>query len=345
MAERSLTILLLAVLLVFPADLKAQDPGHEHNLFNELFGDGEGQFVCYNRVHRNFYLAIFFSVAGLAVVGFSRYHIKKKAARELEKKNTIIAEKNKDILDSINYAKRIQSAILPADEVVGKLLSDHFIVYQPKDIVSGDFYWVGENGSKIMLAAVDCTGHGVPGALLSMIGHNALNKTVNQQGRTKPDEILAAIHREVVSTLGQDGRTDLKDGMDIAFCTYHKDSGMLEFAGAFNPVFIVRKNSILEEIKGDRHAIASAAASAKGFTLHSVQLEKGDMFYLLSDGFSDQFGGKDGKKFKVSRIKELLISVHDQPMNEQRKVIERTIEEWRGSLEQIDDIMVIGVGV
>lgn len=345
MAIRPLQTLLLASLLILSFDLKAQEVGHEHNLFNELFGDGEGQFVCYNRVHRNFYLAIFFSVAGLAVVGFSRYHIKKKAARELEKKNNIIAEKNKDILDSINYAKRIQSAILPANDLVEKLLPDHFVLYKPKDIVSGDFYWIGENGSKVLIAAVDCTGHGVPGALLSMIGHNALNKVVNQDGLTKPAEILAAMHREVVATLGQDGRTDLKDGMDVSLCAYHKATGMLEFAGAYNPVFIVRKNNSLEELKGDRHAIASAGAAEKGFTNHQVQLEKGDAFYLLSDGLSDQFGGKDGKKFKVSRFKGLLTSVHGHPMSEQRRVIERAIEEWRGSLEQIDDIMVIGVRI
>lgn len=337
--------MLLAFLLMISFVSRAQDTGHEHNLFNELFGDSEGQFVCYNRVHRNFYLAIFFSVAGLAVVGFSRYHIKKKSARELEKKNTIIAEKNKDILDSINYAKRIQSAILPADNIVSGLLPDNFIVYKPKDIVSGDFYWVSQSDHKVMIAAVDCTGHGVPGALLSMIGHNALNKAVNQDGLTRPDEILTSMHHEVVATLGQDGRTDLKDGMDIALCTYHQKLGTLEFAGAFNPVFIVRKDGSLQEIKGDRYAIASAGAGEKGFTHHTVQLEKDDVFYLLSDGFSDQFGGKDGKKFKVSRIKELLASIHYKPMQEQREVIERTIEEWRGNLEQIDDIMVIGVRV
>ena len=345
MTSRSISALLVLFLVLITLSAPAQEAEHEHNLYNELFGDGEGQFVCYNRVHRNFYLVIFFSVAGLAVVGFSRYHIKKKAARELEKKNAIIAEKNKDILDSINYAKRIQSAILPGKDVVEKLFPDHFILFKPKDIVSGDFYWVSGNGNKSMIAAVDCTGHGVPGALLSMIGHNALNKTVNQEGLTKPDKVLSAIHREVISTLGQDGRTDLKDGMDIALCTYHNDSGLLECAGAFNSVLIVRKDSTLEEIKGDRHAIASAVASEKGFTLNSIQLQKGDVFYLLSDGFSDQFGGKDGKKFKISRIKELLLQIHNKPVSEQHRIIETTIEEWRGDLEQIDDVMVIGVRV
>ena len=344
MITRSFIPMLLFFLLI-SAEGRAQEQAHEHNLFNELFGDGEGQFVCYNRVHRNFYMAIFFSVAGLAVVGFSRYHIKKKAAHELEKKNAIIAEKNKDIMDSINYAKRIQSAILPVDDIVTNLFPDHFIVYKPKDIVSGDFYWVSKKNNKTLIAAVDCTGHGVPGALLSMIGHNALNKAVNQDGLTDPSAILSAVHREVVSTLGQDGRTDLKDGMDIALCAYDNDQRILEFAGAFNPVFIMRTSSELQEIKGDRHAIASAVAGEKGFTKHVVQLNEGDMFYLLSDGFSDQFGGKDGKKFKVSRIKELFANIHKKPAPEQKAIIERTIEEWRGNLEQIDDVMVIGVRV
>jgi serine phosphatase RsbU (regulator of sigma subunit) len=317
---------------------------HEHNFYNELFGDGEDSFVCYNRVHRNFYVSIFGAVACLAVVGFSRYRIKKRAAVELERKNAVIEEKNKDITDSIRYAKRIQSAILPPEGHIENIFPDHFILYEPKDIVSGDFYWAGMRGGKAMIAAVDCTGHGVPGAFLSIIGHNGLNKAVNQEGLTKPSEILDALNREVTATLRQGNNAELKDGMDIAFCTYDKINGTLQFAGAFNSLYVMR-NGALEEVKADRWAVGSMEKTAGSFTNHEVIISRGDVFYLFSDGYGDQFGGKDGKKFKMSRMKELLVSIHQKPMKEQQSIIERTLEEWRGNLEQVDDVLVIGVRV
>jgi serine phosphatase RsbU (regulator of sigma subunit) len=336
----------LLILLLFTASFPvvAQEQ-HKHNFYNTLFGDGEDSFVCYNRVHRNFYAAIFFTVAGLAVVGFSRYRVKKKAAVELSRKNAIIEEKNKDITDSIRYAKRIQAAILPPSPMVRSCFPDHFILYRPKDIVSGDFYWVAGHAGKVMIAAVDCTGHGVPGAFLSIIGHSALNKAVKQEGLTRPSDILEALNREVTLTLRQDGNAELKDGMDIALCAYDAAAGTLQFAGAFNPLFVVR-NGALEEIKGNRNPVGSTVKGETPiFTNHELKVSKGDVFYLFSDGYSDQFGGKDGKKFKISRMKELLVEVHNKPLDAQQALIERALEDWRGNLEQVDDVLVIGVRI
>jgi serine phosphatase RsbU (regulator of sigma subunit) len=348
--------ILLVIILLFVniSFVPAQDTAHEHNFYNELFGDGDDEFVCYNRVHRNFYMGIFFSVAGLAVVGFSRYRIKKKAAAELTRKNMIIEEKNKDITDSINYAKRIQSAILPPTETIAQHFPEHFILYRPKDIVSGDFYWTAARDGKMMIAAVDCTGHGVPGAFLSIVGYTALNKAVNEKGLTKPSDILEELNREVVSILRQDGNPELKDGMDIALCTYDPSTSILQYAGAFNPLWLFKSDDSspvprppsLEEIKADRQPVGSTVKGTNvKFTTHEVKMSKGDVFYMFSDGYADQFGGKEGKKFKVSRMKELLLSLQGKPMSEQKRMAEQALEQWKGNFEQIDDVLVIGVRI
>jgi ligand-binding sensor domain-containing protein/serine phosphatase RsbU (regulator of sigma subunit) len=250
-----------------------------------------------------------------------------------------LAQKNKDITDSITYARRIQVAILPPEVP----FSDTFILFKPKDIVSGDFYWLLEQDGMEFIAAVDCTGHGVPGAFMSIIGHNMLNKVVKEFGIMQPSEILKHLDREVSTTLHQQGETiTVLDGMDMALMAYQPDKNQVEFAGAINPVYLVRKGELIET-KGDRYAIGRADLDvSKEFTNHVIDVQKGDTFYMFSDGYADQFGGSRGKKFKVARMKELILQIQDKSMEEQRSLLESTIEKWRGDIEQIDDILIIG---
>ncbi len=257
--------------------------------------------------------------------------------QELQEANTELSIRNKDILDSITYAKRIQLAILPSEIP----FSQTFILYKPKDIVSGDFYWLNVAGGCEFMAAVDCTGHGVPGAFMSFIGYTSLNKIIIEQGIYKPSDILNRLNEEVASTLHQKGEAIVNDGMDISLICYHPQTGILEYAGAFNPLILV-KNGVLMEIKADRFAIGHSIGKAKLFENHEVQIEKGDTVYLYSDGYADQFGGKDGKKFKTATLKELLVQITPLSSERKMKMLDTTFENWKGSGEQIDDVLVMG---
>ncbi|MFC2116516.1 two-component regulator propeller domain-containing protein [Bacteroidota bacterium] len=250
-----------------------------------------------------------------------------------------LAQKNKDITDSIQYAKRIQVAILPG-EVPFK---DTFILFKPKDIVSGDFYWLLEMSGKEFIAVVDCTGHGVPGAFMSIIGHNMLNKVVKEYGIIKPSEILEQLDAEVSKTLRQqDEIITVRDGMDMTLIAYQRDKSLIEFAGAINPIYLVRNGELIET-KGDRLAIGrSEINQEKYFTNHNIKIEKGDTIYMFSDGYADQFGGESGKKFKIAPLKELILNIQDKNMEEQHSILDNTIEAWRGDIEQVDDILIIG---
>ena len=252
-----------------------------------------------------------------------------------------LAQKNKDITDSIQYARRIQFAILPPDIP----FSNTFILFKPKDIVSGDFYWLLEMNGKEFIAAVDCTGHGVPGAFMSIIGHNMLNKVVKEYGVLKPSEILKQLDAEVTKTLHQqDENVKVLDGMDMTLIAYQKQKGLIEFAGAINPIYLVRRGELIET-KGDRFPIGRSVLSlTKEFTNHEIKVQEGDTIYMFSDGYADQFGGKNGKKFKIARMKELILNIQDKTMQEQRSFLESTIETWRGEYEQVDDILIIGRG-
>ncbi|MCB8994108.1 MAG: SpoIIE family protein phosphatase [Bacteroidales bacterium] len=251
-----------------------------------------------------------------------------------------LAQKNKDITDSIRYAKRIQLAILPPDLP----FENTFILFKPKDIVSGDFYWLDVIGDLEFLAAVDCTGHGVPGAFMSIIGSNSLNKIVKEYKIFKPSDILDRLNIEVTSSLQRHDSEGgaIQDGMDMALICYNRKTRTLEFAGAFNPLWLVRDGA-LEEIKADRFAIGrNKLEEEKKFTNNVLQMQKGDAIYFFSDGFADQFGGETGKKFKAKPMKELVLAIQDIPMNKQKEVLESTLEAWRGEIEQVDDILVIG---
>jgi len=258
---------------------------------------------------------------------------------QVVQKSEEIEQKNKDITDSIRYAKRIQNAILPPEDS----LKNSFILFKPKDIVSGDFYWLTVDGSKQFIAAVDCTGHGVPGAFMSIIGYNSLNKIVKEYGFTNPADILDHLNDEVVNTLQKQAEAgEVKDGMDLSLIVYDMKKNELEFAGAYNPLYLIRNKELIVT-KADRFAIGwTSSDSGQKFTSHKIKLEKGDTTYIFSDGFADQFGGEKGKKFMIRNLKKLLLDIQDLSMEEQKSRLEETFEKWRGNEEQIDDVIIIG---
>ena len=271
---------------------------------------------------------------------FNRLRATNKQKYLIETQHIKLNETHREITDSINYAKRIQSAILPPIKVVKEYLKESFIVYKPKDIVAGDFYWMEQKNGKVLFAAADCTGHGVPGAMVSVICNNGLNRSVREHGLTVPGEILDRT-REIVVQEFKKSEEDVKDGMDIALCSIE---GMkLQFAGAHNPLWIIRNGEVIET-KANKQPIGQFD-NPEPYTTHSFDLEKGDAIYIFSDGYVDQFGGERGKKFKAKAFRELLLSIQDKAMEEQKITIDKTFETWKGDLEQIDDVCVIGVRV
>ncbi len=268
--------------------------------------------------------------------------VEERTFEVVEQKN-IIEAKNKDITDSIRYAKRIQETILPRDAYIREHMADSFILYKPKDIVSGDFYWVNQKFDKLFFSAIDCTGHGVPGALVSIVAHANLQRSVLLFNCTTPSEILEQLNIGVQESFSKDDEENMKDGMDIALCALDRANNKLEFAGANNPMYLVRKG-VLTEIKGNKQPIGHYIVNEK-FVNHVIDVEKGDMVYLFSDGYADQFGGEKNKKFGYKRLKELLAFIHNLSMSEQKEILNTTIEKWRSEEDQLDDICVIGVRI
>ncbi len=295
---------------------------------------------------RNSFFVGFALMVLLAFAFFRNFKIKQKANLVLEEQKKIIEEKNKDITDSIKYAKHIQDALLPNKELMQKVFKEHVIYYQPKDIISGDFYWVEQKGNKLFFALADCTGHGVPGAIMSIIGHSGINKAINEMNLQAPANILNQLNRYVHETLQQDyENSTVRDGMDIAFCTIDLETKKLHFAGANNPVYIIRDNT-LHELKGNHFAIGGFwGDELKPYTEKQFDLKEGDMIYTFSDGYPDQFGGPGGKKFKYNQFRDLLLSICTRSSVEQHQQLHQTITNWMGDLEQIDDICVVGVKV
>jgi serine phosphatase RsbU (regulator of sigma subunit) len=251
----------------------------------------------------------------------------------------------KHITDSIVYAKRIQEAILPPQSYVKSLLPNSFVLFKPKDIVSGDFYWMEEKDDTVIFAAVDCTGHGVPGAFMTIIGYNGLNHAFNESKETSPASILNSLNEVISTTLRQDKGSNIKDGMDAAMCMINPKTNELQFAGAFNPLFLIREG-VVQEIKGNKLPIgAFIGEERQKFTNHKFQLEKGDTIYIFSDGYADQFGGPKGKKFMYKQFRDLLLEINGKSMDDQKKILNETIESWRGEHEQVDDILVIGLKI
>ena len=280
--------------------------------------------------------------------------------KTLNKQKTEIEDINAEITSSINYAKYIQSAILPGKEQLDSLLKDYFVLFKPRDIVSGDFYWVTKIENNTIIAAVDCTGHGVPGALMSMLGAAFLNETVDKEYITQPAVILRRLRKEVIRFLQQRGEYgEQKDGMDIALCSIDYENMKLQFAGANNPLYLVRdstrtkldfENQLsndeynLYEVKGDRMPVG-IHDKMENFTLYEIDILKGDILYLFSDGFADQFGGPERKKFQYINFKKLLLKYCTRSMEEQKLNISKALEDWQGNNDQIDDILVIGIKI
>lgn len=265
---------------------------------------------------------------------------------QLNEAYTEIEEQKKHIMDSIYYARRIQTAILPSFAMMDKSFRSYFIFYLPKDIVSGDFYWMHQAGNLVMLAAVDCTGHGVPGAFMSIVGFNQLNYAVNVQKARTASDILNELNRGVIQTLNENtGESSIKDGMDMSLCVFDLKNNKMDFAGANNPIFLVRNNELIK-YRGDRFPIGAYVENQPQlFTNNEIQISEGDMIYMFSDGYADQFGGPENKKFFTKRFEQLLLDISSRSMEEQKEMLKNTLYEWMGNNSQVDDILVIGVRI
>ena len=262
---------------------------------------------------------------------------------EVERQSRKVVELYTNVTDSIRYAKRLQDSILPPEKRMRELLPESFVFYRPKDIVSGDFYWVERIDDRVAFAAVDCTGHGVPGAFMSLIGHNGLNQAVKEQGRSKPSEVLKVLNKLAFEALHK-GREEflVRDGMDMALCNYDPTGMVLEYAGANSPLYVVRGGEVMH-FAPDKRPIGSFDLEGKGFTDHRIKLEAGDMVYIFSDGYADQFGGPKGKKFLYRRFRELLMEISRFPIERQQSMLDEAFRGWRGAHEQVDDILVMGM--
>ncbi len=251
-----------------------------------------------------------------------------------------LGEKNKEILASINYARRLQSAILPPGKLVEKYLINSFIIYKPKDIVAGDFYWMEVVGDNIIFALADCTGHGVPGAMVSVVCHNALNRAVREFNLIDPGQILDKTSENVIEQF-EKSEESVSDGMDIALCVYNRKQNTLKWAGANSPILHCR-NGVLTKFKPTKQPIGNYI-NIQPFATNTITLEKGDMIYLYSDGYIDQFGGPNLKKMKYRKLNEMILETHSHSMAEQRQFFEQFFDKWKGMLDQIDDVCLIGV--
>jgi len=269
-----------------------------------------------------------------------------------------IKKQKEEITDSIKYARRIQSAILPNEEYVTKSLPNHFILFKPRDIVSGDFYWAAQIENELVVVAADCTGHGVPGAFMSILGISILNDLVNKQKIIHPHEILNQLRYNVIKALNPSEKVSgngtysddniIKDGMDISICVLNLDTNRLMYAGAHNPLYLIRNTNEEPKIdiyKADKMPIGVYVNIDQSFTNHVIDLKKGDTFYIFSDGYADQFGGASGKKFKYNQFRQLLLDIQNKDMKGQKNMLELEIEKWMGKHQQLDDIVIIGMKI
>lgn len=264
-------------------------------------------------------------------------------AKEVLRQKNLLSLRTKNIEDSLKYAQRIQYAMFTSESEIRKMFPESFVIQMPKDIVSGDFYWAKKINHMTFLAAADCTGHGVPGAFMSLIGLEFFRQIIEKQGIFKPSHILNEINRNFDLIFGNMDSIGLRDGMDLSMCMIDTHKDLLYYSGAFNPLYIIRNGEIIE-IKGDKTLLGpDLGFGRKPFTNHEIALEKEDIIYLFTDGYADQFGGPEGKKFNFRRFRHLLLSVFDQPLDLQQQVLANSFAEWRGNLEQVDDILVVGV--
>jgi len=296
----------------------------------------------HQKVLLNFFIGGFALMLVLALFIFSGYRQKQKANKVITQQKELVEEKNKEILDSINYAKRLQDAILPPVSIIKKYFPDSFLLYEPKDIVAGDFYWMERSGDAILIAAADCTGHGVPGALVSVICSNALNRTVKEFRIAEPGKILDKV-RELVLETFEKSENNVQDGMDISLCCINTKAKEIQWSGAYNSLWYTHQGEI-KEIIADKQPIGKHD-KPQLFKTHYVNLQSGDTLYLFTDGYADQFGGPKGKKFKYKQLQEILLANTSMSMEEQKTILEGHLDEWKGSLEQVDDVLIIGIRV
>lgn len=302
---------------------------------------------------RNIFTIAFAIMLLLAFWIFKEYKQKKRITelvshqyKEIELQKEIMEVKNKEIIDSINYAKRIQNAILPDMEEFEKNFTDAFVLFTPKDIVSGDFYWMYERDNFIFYATADCTGHGVPGGFMSMLSNSLLNEVVIDKQTYEPGDVLDLMRIKIIRALKQQGKVgEQQDGIDIAFCRFDKNNNTLTYAAANNPIWLIRNNT-LEEYPCNKQPVGISSGKAVQFDQRTIQLQQGDCVYTFTDGYADQFGGIDGKKYKQKNLKQLIERIHNQPMVEQKKVLAKNFNDWRNNThEQLDDVCVIGIRI
>ncbi len=304
---------------------------------------------------RNFLIGVTIFILTVVIIIWNQVRIKKRANLIISRKNELLQEKNesisrqksiiekinKNITDSIEYAFRIQEAMLVDMDKIGKTIPASFIYFKPRDIVSGDFYWYAQKNGKTIISAVDCTGHGVPGAFMSMLGDSYLKQIVHTRGITSPEMVLSELNKSINLALNQEEK-DNSDGMDMALCVIDEKKRTLEFSGAKNPLVIV-KNGEVKKIKGTKHCIGGTSREEKVFEKHVFQLNEPARFYIFSDGFQDQFGSNDRGKFKIKRFYKLLLDIQGEDMEEQKQSLDQALKEWMGDQKQIDDILVIGM--
>lgn len=281
----------------------------------------------------------------LVIMLYKRNQFRKETNRETAYQNSLIEEKNKNITDSINYASRIQEAVVPSVEQLKNNFADAFVLSKPKDIVSGDFWWCTNKDGEFHLAGADSTGHGVPGGFMSMLGSVFLFEIISEKNIRQPAQILNQLRSKVIHALSRSGSdARLKDGMDMVMCTFSPDRRRIQFACAMNPLWVVRRNAIIE-YRADKFPVGEHIGDSGDFTSMEHETEPGDMIYLFSDGYADQFGGKDGKKFKYKQFRDILCSIAGESCDEQARVLHQRFREWQGSHEQVDDVLVIGIRI
>ena len=311
---------------------------------------------------------ISFLMVVLIILAYNNLKRKKKNIELLSKRNETIAlqkeeieaqsdkltlqrdlanQHKQELLDSIIYAKKIQMAVLPSEKEIADILSEHFILFKPRDIVSGDFFWIKQIKNFVIVAAVDCTGHGVPGAFMSLLGTTFLSEIVSVQKLDNAGTILNRLRNKVKKSLHQTGKFgENTDGMDMSFCIIDEETLELEYAGAYNPLLIVRNGKEQEviELKADRQPI-SIHYTENDFSTQKIQLKQNDCIYSFTDGFADQFGGPKGRKFKSQVFKRILASISHEPMSKQKSILEEKFNSWKGGADQIDDVLIIGIRI
>ena len=288
-----------------------------------------------------------FIVIALLINGifiFNRYLKSKKDQKIILKQKNLIQEKQKEVLDSITYAKRLQTAIIPSQNYWNSKFSDSFVLYLPKDIVAGDFYWMETSKDKLMFATADCTGHGVPGAMVSVICSNAMNRAVKEFKLIDPGKVLDKVRELVIETF-EKSDSEVNDGMDISFCTLDLKNKTMQWAGANNPLWIIRaETGDFEEVKPNKQPIGKFI-NPLPFTTHEIKLFPNDSIYCFTDGYADQFGGPKGKKLMYKKLKEQILALSKEPMSLQIHKLKETFNNWKGDLEQVDDVTIIGIRV